>query len=67
MKGSLTVEAALLCPFLCLLVCAMIVVTFFLYDMVSDYGEEAKESLKGLSENVTMLRIERMIFEEGEE
>lgn len=67
MKGSITVEAALLCPFLCLLICSMIVITFFLYDMILDYGEETMESLRKISENVNMLRIERLICEEGKE
>ena len=67
MKGSITVEAALLCPFLCLLICSMIVITLFLYDMILDYGEETMEALRKISENVNMLRIERLICEEGKE
>jgi hypothetical protein len=61
MRGSITVEAAMLCPFLCVVVCAMVVVTFFLYDMVGDFGEEAVTGLIDLVEGVKLLRIERMM------
>ena len=61
MRGSITVEAAMLCPFLCVVVCAMVVVTFFLYDMIEDFGEEAVTGLVDLVEGVKLLRIERMM------
>lgn len=61
MKGSITIEAAMLCPFLCVIVCAMVVVTFFLYDMIEDFGEEAVTGLVDLVEGVKLLRIERMM------
>ena len=61
MRGSITVEAAMLCPFLCVVVCAMVVVTFFLYDMIEDFGEEAVTGLIDLVEGVKLLRIERMM------
>lgn len=61
MRGSITVEAAMLCPFLCVIVCAMVVVTFFLYDMVGDFGEAAVTGLIDLVEGVKLLRIERMM------
>lgn len=43
MKASLTVEAALLCPFLCLILCGMIVFTLNLYDVVSTYSDSLME------------------------
>ena len=61
MRGSITVEAAMLCPFLCVVVCAMVLVTFFLYDMIEDFGEEAVTGLIDLVEGVKLLRIERMM------
>lgn len=61
MRGSITIEAAMLCPFLCVIVCAMVVVTFFLYDMIEDFGEEAVTGLVDLVEGVKLLRIERMM------
>ena len=38
MKASMTVEAALLCPFLCLILCGMITVTLQLYQKVDGYA-----------------------------
>jgi len=43
MKASLTVEAALLCPFLCLILCGMIVFTLQLYNTVNTYAETLLE------------------------
>lgn len=42
-KASLTVEAALLCPFLCLILYGMIVFTLQLYGTVSAYSETLLE------------------------
>lgn len=42
-KASITVEAALLCPFLCLVLCGMIWFTLRLYETVDSYGEELRE------------------------
>lgn len=39
-KASITVEAALLCPFLCLILYGMIVFTLQLYGTVNQYSEE---------------------------
>lgn len=40
MKASFTVEAALLCPFLCLILCGMIQFTLRLYKTADTYAEE---------------------------
>lgn len=40
MKGSMTVEAALLCPFLCLVLCSMLMFTLRLYNTVDAYTEQ---------------------------
>ncbi len=39
-KGSFTVEAALLCPFLCLMICGMLLFTLRLYNTVDAYAEK---------------------------
>ena len=39
-KASITVEAALLCPFLCLILCGMLVVTLQMYQKVDCYTTE---------------------------
>lgn len=39
-KGSFTVEAALLCPFLCLMLCSMLLFTLRLYYIVDEYAEQ---------------------------
>jgi len=39
-KASMTVEAALLCPFLCLILCGMIMFTMNLYQNVDLYVKE---------------------------
>ncbi len=67
MRGSITVEAALLCPFLCLIVCAMVLVTLFLYDIVEDYGKEAVKAIYELPVNSEVLRMERIMCGEGED
>ena len=43
MKASLTVEAALLCPFLCLILCGMLVFTLQLYNTVDTYAKALQE------------------------
>lgn len=39
-KASMTVEAALVCPFLCLVLCGMLVFTLKLYETVDLYTKE---------------------------
>ena len=39
-KASVTVEAALLCPFLCLVIYGIIVFTLRLYGMVDNYADK---------------------------
>lgn len=39
-KASMTVEAALICPFLCLVLCGMLVFTLKLYETVDLYTKE---------------------------
>ena len=62
-KGSFTVEAALICPFLCLVVCAMIVTTISFYKEVERYGTETIRELENADHNTAMLRLERTLME----
>ena len=61
MKGSITVEAALVCPLICVVVCAMVGITFFLYKEVADFGTESVEQIQQLSWNSQIIRLERIV------
>lgn len=63
MKGSYTVEAALILPFLCLLLCASIGFTLSLYEKVAGFGEEGAEKLRAMKANSEAVRLERLICE----
>ena len=62
-KGSFTVEAALICPFVCLVICAMMVVTLSFYHKVVCFGEEMVQSLKETDNTSMVLRMERILIE----
>lgn len=62
-KAGVTVEAALLCPFLCLMICSMITFTLRLYRMVEDYAEEQMiRGKQGISSEM-LIRMEAMTEE----
>lgn len=62
-KASFTVEAALLCPFLCLVLCGMLQFTLELYQKADSYAEELMQrSVQGLSSG-ELIRLEAMIEE----
>ena len=61
MKASLTVEAALLCPFLCLILCGMIVFTFQLYNTVNTYAETLLERQVRQWSASELIRLEAVI------
>lgn len=42
-KAGITVEAAFVCPLICLFLCGMIALTFRLYGQVETYSEELRE------------------------
>ena len=67
MKGSYTVEAALVFPFVCIILCMSITVTLSLYEKVSVFGTEAANRLCAMKGNPETLRMERLIFELGQE
>ncbi|MBE5951624.1 MAG: hypothetical protein E7260_08555 [Lachnospiraceae bacterium] len=62
-KGSVTVEAALVCPFVCLILCAMLVITVSFYEKVETFGTESIQRLKESDRTVTVLRMERILME----
>jgi len=61
MKASYTVEAALVCPFVCLILCAMIAVTFFLYQEVREFAQEAVSEVQESCLNAQAVRLLRVI------
>ena len=57
-KAEFTVEAALLCPFLCLMICAMIVLTLELYYTVDTYAEELRKRQERALSSANLIRLE---------
>lgn len=57
-KASMTVEAALICPFVCLILCGMLVFTLRLYETVNGYtGELIKRQVQQLP-SPDLIRLE---------
>lgn len=67
MRASITIEAALVVPFLCLVVWAMILVTLLLYESVKDFGEMTVGELAEINRGTSAIRIERMLCQKGKE
>ncbi len=62
-KASFTVEAALLCPFLCLILCGMIRLTLELYQAVDTYAAQLMQRQEqGLSSG-DLIRLEAVAEE----
>lgn len=62
-KASFTVEAALLCPFLCLVLCGMLQFTLGLYQKVDSYANELMQhEEEGLS-SADLIRLEAVTEE----
>lgn len=57
-KASITAEAALLCPFLCLVLCAMIQFTLRLYRTADTYAEELTERQEEAIPSSELIRLE---------
>lgn len=57
-KASFTVEAALLCPFLCMMLCGMILFTLRLYGTVDDYAAELAEQQERELTSSELIRLE---------
>jgi len=60
-KASVTVEAALLCPFLCLMLCGMILFTLRLYGEVHQYVEKIQDSPEQELPAAELIRLEVVI------
>ena len=62
-KASFTVEAALVCPFLCLILCGMLQFTLWLYQRVDLLATEiVQEQERGLSSH-QLIRLEAVAEE----
>jgi len=57
-KASITVEAALLCPFLCLILCGMLVFTLQLYQKVDDYTRDLINRNRQEISSAELIRLE---------
>ena len=62
-KAGFTVEAAMICPFLCLILCAMIQLTLELYQTVDVYAEELKEREERTLSSADLIRLEAVAEE----
>ena len=60
-KGSITVEAALLCPFLCLILCAMISFTLNLYGEAELFAEELRTEQEKELTSPELIRLEAVV------
>ena len=66
-KASYTVEAALLCPFLCLILCGMIFLTMELYTKTEQYAKRLQQREETKIASVDLIRIEAVAEELLEE
>ena len=62
-KAGFTVEAALLCPFLCLIICGMIMFTLKLYQSVDSYAQKLMQRQEQRLSNEALIRLEAMTEE----
>ena len=62
-KAGYTVEAALLCPFLCLMLCGMIVMTLTLYHRVEEYASKLEGETNRPAYTIELIRIEAVAEE----
>lgn len=60
-RGSYTIEAALICPFLCLVLCLLLSGTLALYEKVHRYGEECVQLLEQMEPASDRIRMERVV------
>ena len=62
-KASFTVEAALICPFLCLILCGMLQFTLQLYERVDLFAEILVQKQEQEFSSSHLIRLEAMIEE----
>lgn len=60
-QGSLTVEAAFVCSFLCLVVVLMVSLTLHLYEKTKIFGTECVREIEEIPSAAEMLRIEHAV------
>ena len=60
-KASFTVEAALICPFLCLILCGMLQVTLQLYQRVDLFAERLVQKQEREISSSHLIRLEAVI------
>jgi len=57
-KASMTVEAALLCPFLCLVLCGMLWFTLQLYGQVDAFAKTLTTPQQKMFHSMELIRLE---------
>ena len=62
-KASFTVEAALICPLLCLVVCGMLLITLQLYEKVEQYAVHLQTNEGTGLPSTELIRLEAIIEE----
>ena len=63
MKAGFTVEAALLCPFICLIICSMLIMTLRLYKNVTELSEAVKQQQENALSSADLIRLEAVAEE----
>ena len=62
-KAGFTVESALLCPFLCLILCGMLQFTLELYQIVDNYAEKLMQRQEEGLTSGDLIRLEAVLEE----
>lgn len=62
-KGSFTVEAAMICPLICLIICGMLVMTLKLYQNVNLFSKELKQRQEQSLSSADLIRMEAVAEE----
>ena len=60
-KAGFTVEAALVCPFLCLIICGMLLFTLHLYQEVDTIAAWAEQGQEKGAEAIYLIRLETVM------
>ena len=60
-KASYTVEAALICPLLCFILCGIMIVTLSLYKQVEEFCIKQQENVESIAEATKWIRIEAVV------
>ncbi len=60
-KASYTVEAALICPLLCFILCGIMIVTLGLYKQVEEFSIKQQENVESIAKATEWIRIEAVV------